>query len=260
MRYLPWLLVALLFSTNAFAKKDFCKGISCSNHGTCVVIKDRPGCACDGGYVPDATSGLNCLPMEMVIPQQKVKKKKTKHLIGRDLIISGSIFIGFGRLLNSIAGLPGQGYAYETKLGLYVPGTVLVVSGLGLVIPGFVYFAKWDRPMDTQPLAIKSMQKKAKLGSDLMYSGLAIAVAGFTLEIVSDRLENGYSTSLRVGLDVSGCILAIAGLEMLIAGIALFSRYKNSRHLSAGGKKVAVLPFISQLPQGGGVFGIIGLF
>ncbi len=42
---------------------DACTGLTCSNHGTCVVKAGEPVCACDDGYVPDTTTGLSCQPV-----------------------------------------------------------------------------------------------------------------------------------------------------------------------------------------------------
>ena len=41
---------------------DLCDRISCSGHGQCVVLDDRPTCACEEGYAPDPVNGLNCVP------------------------------------------------------------------------------------------------------------------------------------------------------------------------------------------------------
>lgn len=46
-------------SSNVCAQQDQCAGITCAGHGRCVVIRGEPGCACDEGFVADAT-GLNC--------------------------------------------------------------------------------------------------------------------------------------------------------------------------------------------------------
>ncbi|MBI5488791.1 MAG: hypothetical protein HY905_15760 [Deltaproteobacteria bacterium] len=39
-------------------RDDACARIPCSGHGTCVVVRDTPTCACDPEYRPD---GLNCV-------------------------------------------------------------------------------------------------------------------------------------------------------------------------------------------------------
>jgi hypothetical protein len=43
-------------------ESDPCDGITCSNHGNCVMLKESPTCACFEGYAPDTVNGLNCVP------------------------------------------------------------------------------------------------------------------------------------------------------------------------------------------------------
>lgn len=43
---------------------DACNGVTCSGHGTCKVLDDRPHCACEEGFGPD-DSGINCLPLSL---------------------------------------------------------------------------------------------------------------------------------------------------------------------------------------------------
>jgi len=51
-----------IISGNALAKrKNPCKGMACSGHGSCVVVEGQPRCACESGFVPDRY-GINCLP------------------------------------------------------------------------------------------------------------------------------------------------------------------------------------------------------
>jgi len=47
---------------------DPCKGVSCSNHGNCVVVDGNPVCACEEGYAPDEVSGLSCQPVSAQQP------------------------------------------------------------------------------------------------------------------------------------------------------------------------------------------------
>jgi len=41
---------------------DPCRGVTCSDHGTCRVDGTVPTCDCDAGFVPDAVTGLSCMP------------------------------------------------------------------------------------------------------------------------------------------------------------------------------------------------------
>jgi hypothetical protein len=60
------LALLLFFSVPgvALGQDDPCAGVPCSNHGTCVTKSGDPACACDEGYVPDATTGLSCQPVQ----------------------------------------------------------------------------------------------------------------------------------------------------------------------------------------------------
>ena len=44
-------------ASTAFAEQsDPCAGVSCSGRGTCLVIRGEPGCACEEGFVADASA------------------------------------------------------------------------------------------------------------------------------------------------------------------------------------------------------------
>ena len=51
-----------MVEADASAPMNLCQGITCNAHGQCVVLDDRPTCACDDGYAPDPVNGLNCVP------------------------------------------------------------------------------------------------------------------------------------------------------------------------------------------------------
>ncbi len=67
------LLVVLLLPGVALGQDAPCAGVSCSNHGTCVLKGGDPACACDEGYAPDATTGLSCQPAAPV-PEQVAER------------------------------------------------------------------------------------------------------------------------------------------------------------------------------------------
>lgn len=55
------LLGSILFfwgCSNGGSDSDPCQGVTCNNHGSCVVTSGNPGCNCDAGYYAD---GLSCL-------------------------------------------------------------------------------------------------------------------------------------------------------------------------------------------------------
>ncbi len=41
--------------------EDPCKGIDCSDHGTCRVENEQPVCDCETGYTT-STDGIRCIP------------------------------------------------------------------------------------------------------------------------------------------------------------------------------------------------------
>jgi hypothetical protein len=57
-----------------------CEGVTCSNHGTCIVKEGAPVCACEEGYIPDPTTGLSCQPAgEPKGPQGPSEAKTDKN-------------------------------------------------------------------------------------------------------------------------------------------------------------------------------------
>jgi len=61
-------LAAVLTAALQARAQDKCAGVTCSNHGTCVVKSGEPMCACHEGYAPDPTTGLSCLPHGTAAP------------------------------------------------------------------------------------------------------------------------------------------------------------------------------------------------
>lgn len=49
----------------AAERAALCEGVSCGGHGTCVVVRREPTCACEEGYRPE---GPNCLPLQPAAP------------------------------------------------------------------------------------------------------------------------------------------------------------------------------------------------
>ncbi|MBI5494190.1 MAG: hypothetical protein HY904_04130 [Deltaproteobacteria bacterium] len=39
-----------------------CEGVACSGHGSCRAVGGNPVCACDAGFTPSSTAGMDCLP------------------------------------------------------------------------------------------------------------------------------------------------------------------------------------------------------
>ena len=67
-RSLSWVVALTVFlsTSTAFAEQsDPCAGVSCSGHGTCVVIRGEPGCVCEDDYRSDNT-GLYCYVVETI--------------------------------------------------------------------------------------------------------------------------------------------------------------------------------------------------
>ncbi|MBN2342621.1 MAG: hypothetical protein JXX29_19680 [Deltaproteobacteria bacterium] len=57
----------------AARKATLCEGVTCSNHGRCVVKGGAPVCSCDVGLLPDAETGLHCIPAQLRITPQPVQ-------------------------------------------------------------------------------------------------------------------------------------------------------------------------------------------
>ena len=55
----PCLALVLLAGGCKAGSDDPCAGITCSGHGSCVVVDGEAVCECDDGYEPD---GLSCMP------------------------------------------------------------------------------------------------------------------------------------------------------------------------------------------------------
>ncbi len=64
--------------------KDPCGGISCANHGICVLKTTGPVCACDEGYEADPTTGLSCRPIQAAVqpvPEKELtEQEQVEHI------------------------------------------------------------------------------------------------------------------------------------------------------------------------------------
>ncbi len=63
-----------------------CDGLSCANHGQCVVKQGDPICACDEGYEADPTTGLSCRPIQAAVqpvPEKELtEQEQVEHILG----------------------------------------------------------------------------------------------------------------------------------------------------------------------------------
>jgi hypothetical protein len=76
MRVINWysVMLILFISNGVLAQKaSLCEKIGCSNHGTCVEVKEQPVCSCDEGYIADTKTSLTCIPYEVAMKLNEEK-------------------------------------------------------------------------------------------------------------------------------------------------------------------------------------------
>lgn len=131
--------------------EGICAEIECSGHGHCVVVDNRPRCACHAGYLPDST-GINCRPeasSQATLPRATVGENTTEDNVRQAPIEldrhpsedAGRRLRGAGIALGIIGGLVGE------SVGLYLffeesetAGIAVIVTSSIVTLVGFILY------------------------------------------------------------------------------------------------------------------------
>ena len=117
---------------------DPCARVSCSNHGTCVVVQGQPVCACDEGYVADPATRLTCNPQGGGV--RDTSRETIPGPSSRGMLISGIVLdsLGAPTITAAVSVLAIGPFAEALWFSLLGLGIAEVLVGTSLIIVGAI--------------------------------------------------------------------------------------------------------------------------
>ena len=199
-----------------------CADVSCAGHGKCVVKGGEPMCACDNGYVPDATTGLSCqrnlkaaslASSKMQALLQLPQPKRVEEVLQRDLSNEYAEYQA-GPSDKSFTEFMYGKYVRKRNagIGVLVPGLVLACSIGAFMIPA--------NNIETQRKE-EQLEKLKEENPDALESELKEQVD-----------ENYEPSSAETGLIIGGAVVGVLGMTATIVGSVIVGKARRKmRHI-----------------------------
>lgn len=179
--------IIVLPSANTLARgKSSCKGVECSGHGICKLVRGQPKCACASGFVSDK-SGLNC---------RKAARRPRS---------------GSGKRIRVVTTPSGMDVALDGRGGWHeTPTTFRATPGQHWITVKGSGYAKETIPI---PVGGRNLTLKVKMNRALREGGIVLVTFGVASLIASLGM-------IASEADCDGC-WAPVGAPLLAVGAAL---------------------------------------
>jgi hypothetical protein len=193
-----------------------CEGLSCGGHGTCTELPSGPTCTCDEGYVPSASTGLECLPSEPA-PQAAAAPAPAPATVPAPAPASGPEGWPYAFTPDEDASLRAAGAVFD-------PAERSVAERMqkrGFTSRQYVAaFADWKRHGSNRVDEIEDIAAFHYLGLPIgEYQGYSSSGRGR-----SGRVTDYYNSRIGGrGMKIAGGVMLGLGLVDLIGGIVFFT-------------------------------------